>query len=171
MEKSRTNGRFSLTELVQLALICALMFAGKEALRLVPNVHPVALLILFSVIFYGWKTLLPVWVFVFLEIAIYGLGMWTVLYLYIWPLLVVIAMPLRNSRSWLLWAIVSGAYGLAFGALCEIPYLFIIGPKAAFGYWIAGIPYDVVHCVSNFFLTLVLLPLLCRLGEKLIRRT
>ena len=37
----------------------------------------------------------------------------------------------------------------------------------ALSWWISGIPYDVIHCVSNAVLAFVLLPPLRRLMERL----
>ena len=56
---------------------------------------------------------------------------------------------------------------LCFGALCAIPYFFIGGWQMAFSWWLSGIPYDVIHCVSNTVLTFVLLPPLRTLLERL----
>ena len=49
-----------------------------------------------------------------------------------------------------------GFFGLFFGLFCSIPYYFIGGPKVGFAWWIAGIPYDLVHCVANFVISVVL---------------
>jgi energy-coupling factor transport system substrate-specific component len=65
-------------------------------------------------------------------------------------------MLFRNNRSPFFWAILAGAFGLSFGALCSIPYLFIGGVPMAVTSFISGIPFDVVHCVSNYIITLVL---------------
>ena len=47
-----------------------------------------------------------------------------------------------------------------------MPYLFIGGWQMALSWWISGIPYDVIHCVSNTVLTFVLLPPLRDLLER-----
>ena len=52
--------------------------------------------------------------------------------------------------------ILSGFYGLTFGALCAVIYFFIGGPSAAFSYWISGIAYDIPHCIGNVVLCLML---------------
>jgi len=33
-------------------------------------------------------------------------------------------------------------------------------------WWFAGIPYDIIHCVSNFFVTLILFKPLCKIMSK-----
>ena len=51
---------------------------------------------------------------------------------------------------------VSGLFGLSFGLLCAIPYIFTSGLYGAFAWWVAGIPWDLVHGISNFVIMLVL---------------
>ena len=161
------SARLSAREIAELSLICALMVAGKEGLRVIPNVHPVTLLLLLATAVYGVKALYPAFGFAILEIALYGAGLWNLMYLYVWPIVVFAALPFRQSRSRALWASLAGVHGLCFGALCAIPYLFIGGWKMAFTWWLSGIPYDVIHCVSNAVLAFVLLPPLRKLLETL----
>lgn len=159
--------RFTTQEIVELSLLAVLMFLGKEAMSFIPNVHSVTVIILYTVIRFGYKALLPVICFVLLEITIYGFGIWTVMYFYSWPLLVFVAMPFRKETNWLGWALLAGIFGLSFGALCSIPYIFLGGFKAAVTYWISGIPFDLIHGISGFIITLIVLPLLCKLRDKI----
>ena len=161
------SARLSAREIAELSLICALMVAGKEGLRVVPNVHPVTLLLLLATAVYGVKALYPAFGFAILEIALYGAGLWNLMYLYVWPIVVFAALPIRQSRSRALWAALAGLHGLCFGALCAVPYLFIGGWKMAVSWWLSGVPYDVIHCVSNAVLTFALLPPLRGLLETI----
>ena len=90
------------------------------------------------------------------EGLLYGFGIWWFNYLYIWPLLVALVMPLRKWSHPVLWAIVAGLFGLLFGTLCSIPYFITGGPGAGFGYIVSGIPFDLVHCAGNFVSVLIL---------------
>ena len=101
-----------------------------------------------------------------LEIALYGAGLWNLMYLYVWPIVVLAALPFRRSESRAFWAAIAGLHGLCFGALCAIPYFFIGGWQMAFSWWVSGIPYDVIHCVSNTVLVFVLFPPLRRALER-----
>ena len=154
-------------ELIQLAVICAVIFVGKELMATIPNISPVATLIILTTIVYGWKALLPVTAFSLLEISIYGFGLWTIMYLYVWPLAVVVTMIFRKNKNALFWALISGIYGLCFGAFCSIPYIFIGGFKEAVAFWISGIPYDLLHGSGNAVLTLILFPILLPLMKKI----
>ncbi len=94
----------------------------------------------------------------------YGINTWWIMYLYIWPLLVILAYLFRNIESVLFWAIFAGIFGLCFGMLCSLTYFFIGmqdggiigGFNTAFPWWISGIMWDMVHCAGNFVLMLVL---------------
>lgn len=154
-------------EITQLALLTALLVAFKEAMNALPNIHPAALLVLLATLVYGKKALYAVAVFVGAEICLHGFGLWAVNYLYVWPLLVLAALPFRESRSRLFWAAFAGIYGLSFGALCAIPYFFIGGASMALAYWVAGIPFDLLHCAGNAVLCGTLLVPLTRLLERL----
>ena len=148
--------KLSTGELAQLALFCALMVAGKEVLRAIPNVHPVTLLLILCTCVYGRKALYPVFVFVAAEIAIYGFGIWNISYMWIWPLQVLTALPFRNERSPVFWGCFAALHGFAFGALCSVTTIFISGPKAAVAFWLAGLSFDLVHGISNGVLTALL---------------
>ena len=95
---------------------------------------------------------------------IYGFGLWWIMYLYSWPLLVFLTWCLRKQDSVWVFSILSGMFGLCFGLLCSIPYFFIgfvnggvvSGLIMAFEWWIAGIPFDLVHCIANFILMMVM---------------
>ena len=51
---------------------------------------------------------------------------------------------------------ISGIFGLSFGLLCAIPYIFTSGIYGAFTWWVAGIPFDLIHGIANFVIMLVL---------------
>jgi len=161
--------RTTILEIAELALICALMVGGKEAMRSIPNVHPVTVILIFTVIRYGWKAFYPIVGFVLFEIMLYGLGMWSLTYLIVWPIITFVFCLFQKNESTYFWAIMAGVSGLCFGALCEIPFIFVIGFPASVTTWIGGIPYDIIHCVGNFFLTLFLLPPLMKLNKKIAR--
>ena len=85
-------------------------------------------------------------------------------------MLALLAWAFRRMESPLGWAILSGAFGLAFGALCELVYLPIIGWRASAAAWVSGIPFDLAHCFGNFVAALALYRPLSRLMERLVPR-
>ena len=122
-----------------------------------PNIEPVSLLILVYTLVYGGQVFYIVYTFVLLEGLLFGFHLWWVTYLYIWTLWAAVVLLLRRGREKppLMWAAASGAFGLSFGALDALPYL-AGGLMAAFSRWVSGIPFDVLHCLGNFFLALAL---------------
>ena len=157
-------------ELVLFALLAALTFGLQVTMAQLPNIEPVSLLLMVFTRVFGLKALLIAYVFVLLEVLLYGLSLWTVNYLYVWAVLCLAVYALRGLRQPVLWAAALGAYGLLFGLLCAIPYLFLGGPGLAASYFVSGIPFDLLHCVGNFTLALLLGEPLVRLTRKAARR-
>lgn len=143
-----------------------LTFAAKVAMMALPNIEPVSLLVLVFAVTYGKKALFPIYVYVLLELTLFGVGLWSVSYLYLWPLLALVAWLLRNMKSVLGWAVLAAAFGLLFGALCAPVYLISGGPAFALSWWLSGIPFDLAHCAGNFALTLALFAPLRRLFAR-----
>ena len=145
-------------------MIIAMIEACKLAMQGLPNIEMTSFLLILFTLHFGRLTLLVVPGFILIEGLIYGLNLWWVMYLYAWPLLVLITHLFRKNDSAFFWAIVSGAFGLLFGLLCSFPYFFIgaVGGSVASGvrqmlaWWIAGIPYDLLHGAGNFVLMLAL---------------
>lgn len=146
----------SVRQLTLFALLGAMMFAGKMAMASLPNIEPVSLVVLLLAVCFGWKGLYAVAVYVLLEILVWGFHLWSVSYLYVWPLLFAVARWLRKMESPLEWAMLSGLFGISFGALCALPYWVTGGWGAAVSWWIAGIPWDLTHGAGNFVMALVL---------------
>ena len=160
----------SLREVVLFGVLGALTFALQVVMGPLPNIEPVSLLVLLFAAVFGWKCLYPVYVFVVMEILFYGLGLWNINYLYIWAVPALAGVVLRKMDGALGWALVSGVFGLVFGALCGIVDLFIGGWGYAAAKWASGIPFDVLHCAGNFGIALILFKPLRGVLEKLHNR-
>ncbi len=143
-------------EIALIGMMSAVMITAQVALSFLPNIELVSLLIILYTLVFGWRVLYILYVFVAAEGLIYGLGLWFINYLYVWTILFVLVLLLRRLNSTFLWAIISGLYGLSFGALCSIPYFITGGVASGFAYWAQGIPFDLMHCAGNFIVTLIL---------------
>ncbi len=161
----------SILLLTQMGLLTAILFLGQVFMAVLPNIEIVSLLILLYTLYLGKKVFWVIYAFVFLEGFLYGFGIWWFSYLYLWSILAAAVYFLRKNDSALFWAILSGFFGLAFGALCALPYLAAGGWAAALSYWISGLPFDIAHCAGNFVLCLLLYRPLCRLLERSFPRT
>lgn len=142
--------------MVLFGVLGALTFALQVVMSGLPNIEPVSLLVMLFAVVFGWKALYPVYVFVAMEILFYGFSTWNVYYLYVWTVLTAAAILMRKAEQPLAWALLSGGFGLLFGALCGIVDIFIGGWEYAVAKWISGIPFDVLHCGGNFVITLIL---------------
>ena len=150
------GAKLTAREICLFGMLAAVTFGAKWVMAPLPNIEPVSLMVMLFGVVFGWKALFPVAVYVLAEILFYGLGPWNFNYLYVWLLLAAVAMLLRRVKNPLLWATVSGFFGLMFGALCAPVDVFIGGFGYAAGKWVSGIPFDLLHCVGNFFMALLL---------------
>ena len=142
--------------MVLFAILGAMTFAAKYVMSFLPNIEPVSLMVMLFAVVFGWKWVYPVYLYVTMEILFYGLGLWNINYFYIWAVLGVSAWILKDLRHPLAWAMLSGAFGLLFGALCGIVDVFIGGFGYAVTKWVSGIPFDIMHCAGNFVMALLL---------------
>ena len=156
-------------DIALMGVMTATIEAAKLALFVVPNVELVTLLVILYSIHFGKKALPAILAFVGIECLIWGLGLWVIMYLYIWPLLSIVVQIFRKQKSVWFWSILAGIYGLLFGALCSIPYFFIGGIRTAVTWWIAGIPYDILHGISNFIICFILYYPLTKVLKKVER--
>lgn len=165
------KNKMPLVEVVLFGILGALTFGAKVVMAVLPNIEPVSLMVMLFAVVFGLKGLYPVLIYVALEILVYGLGTWNIMYLYIWPIFAIAAFLLRKMRHPLGWAMLSGVFGLLFGALCAPVDIFIGGFGYAVTKWTTGIMFDIFHCVGNFVIALVAFqPLRTRL-TKLYRQT
>ncbi len=162
--------KLSVRDIAFLGLALAILEISKVAFDFLPNVELVTLLFIVYTISFGRKTILVALGFVGIECAIKGVSIWVLMYLYVWPLLIMIVdIAKRRNRGHIFYCILSGLFGLFFGAFCIVPYLITGGPIMAYTWWIAGIPYDIIHGVSNFIICLVLFRPLCTALKRIYR--
>lgn len=149
-------------------MLGGLTFGAKFVMAGLPNIEPVSLMVMLFGVLFGKKALFPIYTYVFLEFALNGLGLWSIPYLYVWPLLALMAWLLRSMNSSLGWAMLSGVFGLLFGALCAPVSLAVGGPAFALSWWLSGLGFDLLHCVGNFALAMILFVPLRRLLSRLL---
>jgi len=154
--------------MVALSLGAALVFTLQVALQALPNIETCSLLFVLFARRFGWKTFGMVAVFNLLEGVYYTFEpSWWIPYWYVWPLLVCIGILFRKQKSPLFWAPVLGAFGLIFGTLTSIPYLFMYSVPIAVARWLNGISFDLLHAAGNFAIALVLFVPLDRVFDRL----
>lgn len=135
-------------------IMTALLTSGKLALSFIPNIEVVSFMIIMFSVCFGKKTLFSVLAFVIVEGLLYGFGIWWASYLYVWPILCITACLVRKKASRFTLTVISTMFGLLFGFLCSFVYIFAGTANPGIGYavswWIAGIPFDLIHAAGNF---------------------
>ena len=151
-------------DIARLGLMIAVLEVSKLALANLPNIEIVSFWVILFTLTFGLRTIYAIYGFVLIEGVLYGVHFWWAAYLYVWTILALVTWAFRKQQSVLFWCILSALFGLFFGALCAIPY-FITGTLsgglyngllAGFSWWIAGIPFDLIHGIANFVLMFVL---------------
>lgn len=132
------------------------MYGAKMVLAPLPNIEPISFFVIVYVLVFGFRALIPIYIYVLLEISTWGLGYWSICYLYVWAVLALAAGCLRRMESPLGWAVLSGAFGLCFGPLCALTYWAAEGWTFALSWWVSGIPFDLLHAAGNFAMALIL---------------
>jgi energy-coupling factor transport system substrate-specific component len=153
-----------LKSLVQIAMMVAVIEVFKLTLSGLPNIELTSFFIICFTLMFGHRILYVIAVFVLIEGLIFGFGIWWFTYLYLWPLLALGAWLLRKRATTLPLALLSGFFGLSFGFLSALTQFLINTPTlgvasglyATFAWWVAGIPWDMVHGISNFFVMFLL---------------
>ena len=110
-------------KITRIALLSAILYIAKVVLEFLPNVELISFLTIIYTLVFGAETLLIVTVFNLFELIQWGFGVWWISYLYVWPLLVLVTMFMKKlsvgtgsgKEEFILWAIVSGGFGLFFG--------------------------------------------------------
>ncbi len=166
----KSSARLNLREIVLFGILGAMTFAAKWVMSGLPNIEPVSLMVMLFAVVFGKKGIYPIAVYVAMEILVFGLGVWNIYYLYIWLILACGAFLMRKCTSPLVWAMLSGGFGLLFGAFCGIVDIFIGGFGYAAAKWTSGILFDVAHCAGNFVIALLLFVPMRRLLESLYAR-
>ncbi len=170
-DKQKKTVSLSIRETVIFAMFGSLMFATKFMLEALPNIHPLALFITVITVVYRKKALIPLYIFVALNGVFTGFSFWWIPYLYIWlPLwgaVMLLPKDLSPQKALFLYPLICALHGILFGILYS--------PAQALMFdltfeetciWIAvGFPYDLIHAVGNFAMSLLAPPLI-----KLLRK-
>lgn len=169
VSKRRDKLGLSLSEVALFGILGGMTFAAKVAMAGLPNIEPVSLMVMLFAVTFGLKAVYPIYVYVLMEYALYGFGMWSFNYLYIWVILAGAAWLCRGVTNPFGWAILSGMFGLLFGTLCAPVYFITGGWAYGISWWISCIPFDITHCIGNFVIALVLFVPLRKILERLYR--
>lgn len=160
--------KFTVYDITKVAILSAFLIVVQVVFASLPNIELVTVLIMvYTLCFKKRITIASILVFVILQGLIYGFTIWWVTYLYIWFVLMALTLAVKRYNSNIIYACVGSAFGFLFGLLCSLLYLVIGNVQTAFSFFIAGIPFDIIHGVSNLVTVLVLLPVLQKMFNRI----
>ena len=155
-------------------MLGAIMYASKLIMEIAPNVHLLGTFVIAYTLVYGKKALYPIYVFVLLTGVYAGFATWWIPYLYLWTVLwaVVMILPKNMPKKIrpFVYMTVCAAHGFLYGTLYAPAQAFFFGLnlEGTIAWIVAGLPWDFVHGVSNFFCGMLILPIVrvLRLAEN-----
>lgn len=161
-------------ELTVFAMLGAVMYASKVILEFAPNIHLLGVFTIAFTIVYRKKALYPIYIYVLLNGMFSGFSAWWVPYLYLWTVLwgFVMLLPKKMPRliQPLVYMAVCAVHGFLFGTLYAPvqAVLFGLSLEGMVAWIVAGLPWDFLHGVSNFFCGVLIMPIVSvlRLAER-----
>ncbi len=166
--------KLTVKEISVFGMLGALMYASKVLMDALPNIHLIGVFIISITVVYRKKALYPIYIFVLLTGLLGGFNVWWYPYLYIWTVLWAVTMLLPKNMpkniAPIVYMTVCALHGFLYGVLyAPVQAIFYGYDFKGMLTWIAaGLTFDVIHGVSNFFCAILIVPLisLLRTAEK-----
>ena len=142
-------------------MLGALMYASKVLMEVAPNIHLLGVFTVAITVVYRKKALYPIYTYVLINGLFSGFATWWIPYLYLWTVLWGVVMLLPKKVKPIVYMLVNTSHGFLFGVLYAPAQALLFGMnfEGVIAWIIAGIPYDIIHGVSNFALGLLIWPL------------
>ncbi len=157
--------KLSAKEVSLFGMLAALMFVSKIIMEAIPNVHLLGALTVAYTVAFRKKALYPIYTYVLLNGIFCGFAAWWVPYLYVWTVLWAATMILPKNMPKkikpIVYMVVCAMHGFLFGVLYAPAQALMYGLSfEATIAWIAwGLPFDMIHGVSNFFCGMLIMPM------------
>ncbi len=170
--------KLSVAELTIFAMLGALMYCSKLIMEWAPNIHLLGMFIMVFTVVYRKKALIPIYIFVFMTGLFNGFSVWWIPYVYIWAVLWALTMLLPKkmptAAKAVVYPLVCALHGFAYGTLYAPAQALMFGFnfEQTLAWILSGIPFDIIHGISNFAAGLMILPLvnlLAKLNQQLHR--
>lgn len=166
--------KLTIKEMAVFSMLGAVMYASKMIMEIAPNIHLLGVFTIAFTVVYGKKALYPIYVYVLMNGVFCGFATWWIPYLYLWTVLwgVVMLLPKKMPEKIkpLVYTIVCAMHGFLFGTLYAPAQALLFGLsfKAMIAWIVAGLPFDFIHGISNFFCGMLIVPVISalKLSEK-----
>ncbi|MDE6844635.1 MAG: hypothetical protein K2J99_02555 [Lachnospiraceae bacterium] len=158
--------KLTIREIAVFGMLGGIMYASKLIMELIPNVHLLGVLTIAYTVVYRKKALYPIYTYVILNGIFSGFAAWWVPYLYLWALLwgVVMLLPKNMPKKVqpVVYMTICAVHGFLFGTLYAPAQAILYGLnfKGMIAWIIAGLPWDAIHGVSNFFCGILIMPII-----------
>lgn len=152
-------------ELTVFSMLGVIMYASKVIMEVAPNVHLLSVFTVGFTVVYRKKALYPIYIYVLLNGMFCGFATWWIPYLYIWTVLwgVVMLLPKKMPKKvrYIVYMVVCSLHGFLFGTLYAPAQAILYGLdfQGMIAWIIAGLPWDCIHGVSNFFCGMLIMPI------------
>ncbi len=161
-------------EITVIAMLGTVMYASKMIMEVIPNVHLLGVFTIAFTVVYRKKALYPIYTYVILNGIFSGFATWWVPYLYLWTILWGAVMLLPKEMPAKLCPVVymgvCAMHGFLFGVFYAPAQAILYGMsfKGMLAWIAAGLPWDFLHGVSNFFCGILIVPIisLLRFAER-----
>ncbi len=146
------------------------MYVSKMLMEIAPNIHLLGVFTIAFTAVYRKKALYPIYIYVILNGIFSGFSSWWIPYLYIWTILwgAVMLLPQNMPKKLkpIVYMSVCAAHGFLFGILYAPVQAVLFGLNfQGMAAWIAaGLPFDLIHGVSNFFCGILIVPVISALN-------
>lgn len=158
--------KLNVKEIVIFGMLGSLMYASKMLMEVLPNIHLLGVFTIAFTVVYRQKALYPIYTYVLLNGVFSGFNMWWMPYLYIWTILWGVTMLLPKNMPKkvepIVYMTVCALHGFLYGALYAPAQAIMFGLnfEGMIAWIIAGLPFDAIHGVSNFFCGLLIVPII-----------
>ncbi|MCM1039750.1 MAG: hypothetical protein NC314_06905 [Roseburia sp.] len=153
-------------EIVVFSMLGAVMYASKVIMEIAPNIHLLGVFTIAFTVVYRKKALYPIYIYVLLNGIFSGFATWWIPYLYVWTLLwgAVMLLPknMPKKAQPLVYMLLCAAHGFLFGTLYAPAQAVLYGLsfRGMIAWIIAGLPWDCIHGISNFFCGILIMPVI-----------
>lgn len=158
--------KLTIRETVVFGMLGAIMYASKLIMEMLPNVHLLGVFVVAFTVVYRKKALYPIYTYVFLNGILSGFSTWWIPYLYLWTVLwgAVMLLPgnMPKKIQPIVYMTVCAAHGFLYGTLYAPAQAILFGLsfKGMIAWIIAGLPFDCIHGISNFFCGILIMPII-----------
>ena len=165
-------------EIAVFGMLGAVMYASKILMDVFPNIHLLGVFTMAFTLHYRKKALYPIYIYVLILGLFSGFAAWWVPHLYLWTILWGATMLLPRSMPEkvrpVVYMAVCAAHGFLYGVLYAPAQALLFGLsfEGMLAWIAAGLPFDLIHGVSNFIAGALIVPIVSALktAERSVQR-